>query len=676
MATEPIEVAEFTVTAYDAEGNAVTKSVDVAAAGKTLAFNYGRVSTFSVSDLKEVEAPAAPAFTSAAWVNTSANDKLVQFSSEELGTLQLNFYNCNSDSWLDARTYGFASSGDIYYGGTYSWYKNETAGIDAEICNGTVIVAVVDGQYYIEFKNLVDWDGNVYIEYATFKGEISGLQLPDTREKLAAPSATATVEGKTITISWNAVDNVNGYRVKLYSPYDEYFEEVVTGTEYVYEAQQWGITYSFTIMSYASDDNKTYKSSDDAYVYATIGANPDYTYEWATAKARWYGSANFTIEALSTDERTKFYFDMYCPEASDKLLPEGTYTYGYQSSTHYISYGGVAIDVANPNYQVTLTNSGTVTVEHIEGGYKFTINVNGMNSVYEGRVEDLENSGVINPGDGTTDPDPELPAVKDQYNVTWNYELDCSTSGVFGHLWTVTSGDGGFYAQVGTDSRNNCTTSTSFTLGEYAYNAIYADGYTTPGFTMRSIEIEGVGYSNYDIDGKMVVAIENGAYAITIDLYNKADGSKITTLVGTFGSADSGSGDNTGDGDNTGGGSDTGDGDNTDDGEWSGRDVKLNLLAYMDNSLYTNVNGEGKYFMTTFRDGIVAGTFVLAGDNKSYEILSSGHATSQYGLFGGTTPFADGDTVEVINNGGGSYTIIYRVTVNGEKLTATYNGGL
>lgn len=117
-------------------------------------------------------------------------------------------------------------------------------------------------------------------------------------------------------------------------------------------------------------------------------------------------------------------------------------------------------------------------------------------------------------------------------------------------------------------------------------------------------------------------------------------------------------------------------GGNTGDDEWVGREVRLQLLAYMDNVLYTNVNNEGKYFMTSFRNGIVAGKFVIAGDNKSEEIMTSGHATSQYGLFGGTTPFADGDTVEVIDNGGGSYTIIYRVTVNDEKLTATYTGGL
>jgi hypothetical protein len=110
--------------------------------------------------------------------------------------------------------------------------------------------------------------------------------------------------------------------------------------------------------------------------------------------------------------------------------------------------------------------------------------------------------------------------------------------------------------------------------------------------------------------------------------------------------------------------------------EWVGREVRLMLLAYMDNTLYTNINNEGRYFMTYFRNGIVAGKFVLAGDNKSEEIMTAGHTTSQQGLFGGTTPFADGDTVEVIDNGNGTYTITYHVTVNDEKLTAIYNGSL
>ncbi len=110
--------------------------------------------------------------------------------------------------------------------------------------------------------------------------------------------------------------------------------------------------------------------------------------------------------------------------------------------------------------------------------------------------------------------------------------------------------------------------------------------------------------------------------------------------------------------------------------EWVGREVKLMLLAYQDNTLYVRVNNESIYIMTNFRDGVTAGKFYLAGDNKSENILVAGHATSQYGMFGGTTSFTDGDTLEVVDNGGGNYTITYRVDINGDKITAIYTGAL
>ena len=92
FATEPIDVAEFTVTAYDAEGNnAVTKTVDVAEAGKTMSFQYGRVGTFSVSDLVEYTEPVGPMFTSAE-TSSYGQDKYIYFYSDDnsLSTLKIN----------------------------------------------------------------------------------------------------------------------------------------------------------------------------------------------------------------------------------------------------------------------------------------------------------------------------------------------------------------------------------------------------------------------------------------------------------------------------------------------------------------------------------------------------------------------------------------------------------
>ena len=124
------------------------------------------------------------------------------------------------------------------------------------------------------------------------------------------------------------------------------------------------------------------------------------------------------------------------------------------------------------------------------------------------------------------------------------------------------------------------------------------------------------------------------------------------------------------------GGEEPGEGGGDNEEEWVGREVKLMLLAYQDNTLYCRVNNESIYIMTNFRNGVTAGKFYIAGDNKSEDIMVAGHATSQYGLFGGTTSFTDGDTLEVVDNGGGNYTIIYRVDINGDKITATYTGAL
>ena len=65
FATKPAEVSKFTVIAYNDKGKAVAKTVDVAANpdNKTLKFNEGRVSTFSVSGLKAVVEQSSSDYT-------------------------------------------------------------------------------------------------------------------------------------------------------------------------------------------------------------------------------------------------------------------------------------------------------------------------------------------------------------------------------------------------------------------------------------------------------------------------------------------------------------------------------------------------------------------------------------------------------------------------------------
>ena len=307
-----IDVSTFTVTAYDAENNAITKTVDVVAAGKTLKFQWGRVSTFSVSGLEEYVAPEEPeglVFTSAKWVNYSTTDKLVQFYTESGATLQLNWYRCGDAAWIVPGTYGFASSGAIYYGGEYSWYKNTTAGIDAEICDGTVVVSVVAGQYYIEFINLVDWDGTVHIENATFTGQISGLQVPDMRVALAKPTnVQVSVEGRTISVSWDAVEGAEGYLFELYNPVDEAFTEIVEGTSFSFTGLNSKWNYYFKLSAYASAENTNYRNSEEIYLEART-QDTDPKMEVSESKLSFSadgGEKTFTVTLKNTDAAIEY----------------------------------------------------------------------------------------------------------------------------------------------------------------------------------------------------------------------------------------------------------------------------------------------------------------------------------------------------------------------------------
>ena len=423
FATDVIEVSEMTVTAYDADDKAYTKTVTMNE-GKTLKFQYYKVSTFSVSNLVEYEEPAAPAFTSAS-ADGTYGDRYVTFTSQELGTLILNTYNCFQNSIWPAGTYTFGDTSNHIYPGSYSTYNGTS------LYSGQVLVSFVNRQYHVEFFNLADNSGNIVLEHATYTGTISPLQVPDPRQALATPNANATVDGKTITISWEAVDNAEGYRVKLYSPYDEYLETIITDTKYVYEAQQWDTNYSFTIMSYASDENETYKPSEDAYVDAKIGKDPSTLISLSTMSTGASHSYGYGY-TFTNDNDTNFTIVFSDWIATSSSINPGTYN--VVSSVSYVNQLNVALD-ASKTYRFegvsSKLSSGTISVA--KDGETYTIEMSlvlsngtaldykyvgslGGSSSEGGETPDPENPGEggetpdpENPGDGGETPDPENP---------------------------------------------------------------------------------------------------------------------------------------------------------------------------------------------------------------------------------------------------------------------------
>ena len=253
FATDAIEVADFTVIAYDAEGNAYSKSVTIPE-GRELSFTYGGVSKFSVSNLEVYEEPAAftRAYTSNAYY---ASDYVIMFEGP-IGTLKTNPCGITTSNWeLIPGVYDVAASSNCFYNGNWTAFNNVSS------TSGTISVSVVDGMYHFEF-NIKLVDGTTFVE--TYTGLVEGLNLPDMRQALAKPNVNATVDGKTITISWDAVENAEGYLVECTSSSDinpiSTTETTVTITVPSYDY------YSFSVQAVVSEDSATYRSSEKAYV--------------------------------------------------------------------------------------------------------------------------------------------------------------------------------------------------------------------------------------------------------------------------------------------------------------------------------------------------------------------------------------------------------------------------
>ncbi len=253
FATDVIEVADFTVTAYDAEGDAYTKSVTIPE-DRELSFKYGEVSKFSVSNLEVYEKPAA--FTRAYTYNASyTSDYIIMFEGP-IGKLKTNPCGITTNNWeLIPGVYDVAASSNCFYNGTWTAFN------DISSTSGTISVSVVDGMYHFEF-NIKLVDGTTFVE--TYTGLVEGLNVPDMRQALATPNANATVDGKTITISWDSVENAESYLIECTSSND--IEPIsTTETTETITVPSYGY-YSFSVQAVISEDNATYRSSEKAYV--------------------------------------------------------------------------------------------------------------------------------------------------------------------------------------------------------------------------------------------------------------------------------------------------------------------------------------------------------------------------------------------------------------------------
>ena len=375
FATEPINVAEFTVTAYDTEDHAVAKTVDVAAAGKTLSFQYGHVSTFSVSGL---EVPAEKFDSTYAYVyegSVEYNDVSYMFVADDNRGVRIDFVGIIENKTIPTGTYTFSSSYGMYPNWCF-YYPDVDGWGSTKLKYGQAVVSVEDGQYKIVFTNLADANANVVVEKFTFKGELPGLDIPDPRAKLATPELSYTNEDKVVSLSWNAIEGVEYYSVECDSDAIENF--TTTETSATITLPEYGV-YNFSVAAKVADNNENYRSSDAATVKVVVkDPNAWADYELTSVAI----SGNFVTMTDANDNRVTFFMN-----SADRIgngIKLGDYSFVYSETPavgQFVVYIAAYDGIAKWSYQI---GGGSMSVEEQNGQYKILITIDGVRFGYIG----------------------------------------------------------------------------------------------------------------------------------------------------------------------------------------------------------------------------------------------------------------------------------------------------
>lgn len=185
FATDVVEVSDFTVKAYDAEGNAYTKSVTIPE-GRELKFQYGRVSTFSVSNLEKYEYVA---YISASYDGWSG---YFGFTIDTVDGAKFfpRLYVDPVSSMIPEGTHT-NPSGVSNHGFLYEDYANYDGYSDFTACTYTV-EWLENGGYKIDFQ-LTAKNGKVY-EFA-YSGVINGICNPPAPDAVTVETVATSVTG-------------------------------------------------------------------------------------------------------------------------------------------------------------------------------------------------------------------------------------------------------------------------------------------------------------------------------------------------------------------------------------------------------------------------------------------------------------------------------------------------
>ena len=395
FACEPAEVSEMSVSVVTANGT-YTKSLAVSAEN-TLNFVKGQVSKFGVNmDGVTSEKTEVIEFdgTIKSWKKMSDYGKYLLTGDNF--SFVLGQYN-NYENYLFKRSNNDCILGTSTSSSKYFTITDMTdASISASTLTPTAGTLVInegggntnaDKIHDVTITLTINGVEYVYTYYGIINGEAvdnGGNEGGETPEvvKLDTPVVTATVDGKIVTVNWNAVDGAANYTVSVDGAVKE---STYTSTTYTFEGT-YSTTHTISVVANPANTT-THSVSDAGTATAKIGADPNAgggDDGGGEGVAEWEFSVSYqgmmfnryTYFIFTGTDGTKITTTLVYPSKSQ--IP-GTYEVSSILEVDYTNYKISEIIIGNT---YATSASGTIDIAmNSDGTYTFTLDlvINGTN---------------------------------------------------------------------------------------------------------------------------------------------------------------------------------------------------------------------------------------------------------------------------------------------------------
>lgn len=285
----------------------------------------------------------------------------------------------------------------------------ETAEQYVNISEGTLTVSHVGEEYKLVLDITNAEDAHIT---ATWQGVITGQwtwanDIPHPGyvivTKLATPEVTATAEGNTITVSWDAVENAYEYIVSCKETGEVMTVNASAELEAAFTELEYETTYNFTVVANPESDSTSYEASEPAEISKTTEADPNAVIPepdevtpvsaYVTDNTR--GQSHLRDLYVVMSDETKFRFEITCDGVA---LGLGEYQTQSSNLENYIDYSykiladgteqqivvyelSVSYDVATQNYTIAFGSGYNWATYQPEVGFTYTGAVTGLTGV-------------------------------------------------------------------------------------------------------------------------------------------------------------------------------------------------------------------------------------------------------------------------------------------------------